>query len=220
MGIRTGFSLTVIGSLNALLKLTKGSLQEGGFILLFPTFRAYQIRFAELTWKRGLILLSNLTRLFASTCSAQRQTSSWSIGWNCSLFGGRGLSQVLYRGIHFSIPHCFEGSMMPNITTRSSSTSVVSEHLKTAKHHSDPDQVKILVWEPKEFFQKNLESHSHQKGKASPQKWQGVGFGSRMGSSSYRLNVSTQPPVGNDVIISRQFPEIITSLVADDARWS
>ena len=45
-----------------------------------------------------------------------------------------------------------------HITTRSSSTSAVSEHLKTAKHHFDPDKVKILAWEPKDFSRKILEA--------------------------------------------------------------
>ena len=45
-----------------------------------------------------------------------------------------------------------------HITTRSSSTSAVSEHLKTAKHHFDPDKVKILAREPKDFSRKILEA--------------------------------------------------------------
>ena len=71
-----------------------------------------------------------------------------------------------------------------HITTRSSSTSAVSEH-QTAKHHFDPDKVKIPEREPKDFFQKKLGSHSNQKGEARPQLRQEVGFGSRMGSRSY-----------------------------------
>ena len=45
-----------------------------------------------------------------------------------------------------------------HITTRSSSTSAVSEHLKTAKHHFDPDKVKILARKPKDFSRKILEA--------------------------------------------------------------
>ena len=45
-----------------------------------------------------------------------------------------------------------------HITTRSSSTSAVSEHLKTAKNHFDPDKVKILAREPKDFSRKILEA--------------------------------------------------------------
>ena len=44
------------------------------------------------------------------------------------------------------------------ITTRTSSTSAVSEHLKTAKHHFDPDKVKILAREPKDFSRKILKA--------------------------------------------------------------
>ena len=42
-----------------------------------------------------------------------------------------------------------------HITTRSSSTLAVSEHRKTAKHHFDPDKVKILAREPKDFPEKS-----------------------------------------------------------------
>ena len=45
-----------------------------------------------------------------------------------------------------------------HITTRSSSTSAVSEHLKTAKYHFDSDKVKILAREPKDFSRKILEA--------------------------------------------------------------
>ena len=44
---------------------TKGSLQVEECILPFPIFRASRISYAELTRKRGHILLSNLTRHFA-----------------------------------------------------------------------------------------------------------------------------------------------------------
>ena len=63
-----------------------------------------------------------------------------------------------------------------HITTRYSSTSAVSEHLKTAKHHFDPNKVKSL----RIFPEKNLGSHSHLKGEARSQYRQGVGFESRM----------------------------------------
>ena len=42
-----------------------------------------------------------------------------------------------------------------HITTSSSSTSAVSELLKTVKHHFDPDKVKILAREPKDFSRKS-----------------------------------------------------------------
>ena len=45
-----------------------------------------------------------------------------------------------------------------HITTRFSTTSAVSEHLKSTKHHFDPDKVKILVREPKDFAGKILEA--------------------------------------------------------------
>ena len=45
-----------------------------------------------------------------------------------------------------------------HITTRSSSTLAVSEHPKTAKHHFDPDKVKKLAREPKDFSRKILEA--------------------------------------------------------------
>ena len=45
-----------------------------------------------------------------------------------------------------------------HITTRSSSTSAVSEHLKTEKHHFDPNKVKILARETKDFARKILEA--------------------------------------------------------------
>ena len=45
-----------------------------------------------------------------------------------------------------------------HITTRSSSISAVSEHLKTTKHHFDPDKVKILARERKDFSRKILEA--------------------------------------------------------------
>ena len=63
-----------------------------------------------------------------------------------------------------------------NTTTTSSPTLAVSEHLKIAKHPFDPDKVKILAREPKDFCQKNLGDHSHQKGEAHHQQREGVGL--------------------------------------------
>ena len=48
--------------------------------------------------------------------------------------------------------------MKEHITTRSSSTSAVSEHLKAAKQHFDPDKVNILAREPEDFSRKILEA--------------------------------------------------------------
>ena len=48
--------------------------------------------------------------------------------------------------------------MKEHITTRASSTSAVSEQLKTAKYYFDPDKVKILAREPKNFSRKTLEA--------------------------------------------------------------
>ena len=44
-----------------------------------------------------------------------------------------------------------------HITTRFSSTSAVSEHLKTAKHNFDSDKDKILARDPKDFSRKILQ---------------------------------------------------------------
>ncbi len=36
-------------------------------------------------------------------------------------------------------------------TRRASATSTVSEHLKSTQHHFDPEKVKILAMEPKDY---------------------------------------------------------------------
>ena len=47
---------------------------------------------------------------------------------------------------------------MEHITTRSSSTSTVSKHLKTNKHHFDANNVMVLAKEFKDFACKILEA--------------------------------------------------------------
>ena len=97
VGIKTGFSQRVIGRLNALLKSTKGSLQEGNFILLFTMFISDNLRRAY--EKMGVHTFCESHKTLLQLLVAPTDKPPDQFAGSVLLDGVRGLSKVLCRGI-------------------------------------------------------------------------------------------------------------------------